>query len=152
MAAPIRQILGVTYRWALAWAIIGIVIGFLMMLDKTPPIAEPGAPKNISFYSFWIPLMGVGGGVYGLMLGFVFATLMAFTQRWRTSVEVGRSVVSRYGPPLLCGAAAGLITGLPITQTGFVLMFVVFGICSALVSTILDRRTINKDREALHHP
>lgn len=117
-----------------------------MMLSKAPYIAEPGAPEEMSFYAYWIPILGVGMGVYGLLAGLVFATLMAFTQRWRTSIEARPSVVSRFGPRLLCGAAAGLITGLPIYQDAYLLVPFVFGICSALVSTMLYRRALKKAR------
>lgn len=46
MTIPIRLILGVTYRWGRAWALIGIVIGTLLM----PPSTHRTHPRGKSRY------------------------------------------------------------------------------------------------------
>ena len=128
-----------------AWALVGLVAGILLMLGKALPIAESGVkPDNLSFYAIWIPVMGGGASAFGFILGLVFASCMALTERWRASVEARPSVVARYGPRMLCGAIAGGIIGLPLTHDANALIFVGLGLCSAAVSSVMNRRALNK--------
>ena len=112
MRRIVRESLGTVLRWTGGWACLGLVVGLLLMLGRTPPFAESGRkPDDVGFYSFWIPVAGVGGAVFGLALGAVFACLMAVSRRWRDEWEAGPDSVMRHVPRLLCGAAAGCIVG-----------------------------------------
>ena len=137
------QILRVTLRWSIAWTILGTIAGVLMMLGRVPPIAESGAkPSELSFYAFWIPILGVAAGAFGFALGLVFSTLMALSAKWRTSVEARPDIFGRYGPRVLCGAAAGGLVALPLFHDANALFFAGLGFLSATVSSAMHWRAL----------
>lgn len=146
------QILWVTLRWSVSWAILGAIGGIALMFTKTPPIAESGAkPDDFLFYAFWIPLVGVAAGVFGFALGLLFSILMALTASWRAQREVRANFVSNYVPRVLCGIVAGALLGLPFLKAGYIQVFVFggFGACSALVSGFLQTRSHRRSEPAL---
>jgi hypothetical protein len=140
----LRLILRTTFRWAIAWALLGVIAGVLMMFGKVPPIAESGGkPSDLSFYSFWIPLLGGATGVFGFALGFVFSCLMALTAKWRASIEARQGVLGRHGPRMLCGAVAGGLVALPLIHDASVFLFAGLGACTAVVSSAMYWRAIH---------
>ncbi len=139
------QVLRVTLRWSLAWTILGAIAGILMMLGKVPPIAESGRkPDDLWFYAFWIPIFAVAAGVLGFALGLLFSVLMALTSNWRTSLEAKPDLLSRFGPRILCGTAAGTLLGLLLIGVDYheVFLFAGLGLCSAVVSSFLHKRAL----------
>jgi len=140
------RILGVTLRWSFAWTIVGAIAGILMMLGKVPPIAESGAkPDNLWFYAFWIPIFAVAAGVFGFALGLVFSVLMAMTVSWRASPEAKPNLISKFGPRILCGTAAGTLLGLLLIGVDYreVFVFAGLGLCSAVVSSFVHAQSLN---------
>ena len=123
---------------------LGLAVGILLMLRRAPMIAESGArPQNLSDYAFWIPLMTVVLGLFGFVLGFLFSSLMALTERWRAPIEARVGFLAKYGPRLLCGAVAGGLVCLPITRDGSALfVLVACGFFSAVVSSLRGRRSL----------
>jgi hypothetical protein len=139
------QILRVTLRWSIAWTILGTIAGILMMLAKVPPIAESGAkPTELWFYAFWIPIFAAAAGVVGFAMGLLFSLLMALTASWRTPLEARTGVLGKYGPRILCGTGAGTLLGLLLLGVDHyaIFLFAGFGLCSAVVSCFLSRRTL----------
>jgi hypothetical protein len=52
---------------------MSLVLGVLLMLDKTPPFAESGGrPGSVLSYFFWVPTLGIGGAAAGLGIGVVY--------------------------------------------------------------------------------
>ena len=69
---------GLVLRWTKACALIGLVLGVHLMINKVPPIAESGRkPEEILFYAFWVPVCGVAGTLLGLVLGTAAAGIAA---------------------------------------------------------------------------
>src|SRR5262245_523813 len=139
------QVLGVTLRWSIAWTMLGTIAGILMMLARVPPIAESGAkPDDLWFYAFWIPIIAVATGVLGLAMGLVFSVLMALSSSWRSPFEAKPNVLSRYGPRILCGTAAGTLLGLLLIGVDYheILLFAALGLCSAVVSSFMHARAV----------
>ena len=140
MPAALRKILGVTFRWAGAWAILGLLAGVLLMFGKVELIAEPGAKSShISDYAFWIPLVFGTASVFGLALGFVFAGLMALASHSLAATEIRRSCVALHSIRLICGALAGGLLGWPITRDENALVFAAFGLGCAAISCMANR-------------
>jgi hypothetical protein len=132
-----KQILMVALRWAGGWALIGLIVGVLLMLDRTPPFAESGGRSgSILSYAVWVPATGGLAAALGFLLGLVFAILMGVTEGWRSSLAPGPGIVERFGPSVLCGAAAGAIVGLFTGQLGVALVLTVLGAGSAVVSVL----------------
>ncbi len=137
------QILRVTVRWSAAWTALGAIGGILMMVAKVPPMAESGAkPDNLWFYSFWIPIFALAAAVFGFALGLLFSGLMALTTTWRSSLEARPDLLSRFGPRILCGTAAGALLGLLLIRVDYreIPLFAGLGLCSATVSSFLHTR------------
>jgi len=144
----LRQVLRVTFRWAAAWTLLGVIAGVLFMFGKVVPMAESGGkPSDLSFYSFWIPMLGGAAGVFGFALGLVFSCLMALTEKWRASIEARPDVLGRYGPRVLCGAAAGGLVALPLVHDASALLFAGFGACSAAVSGAMHWRAVHSGKQ-----
>src|SRR5512138_1243488 len=43
------EVFQVALRWTAAWAVVGLVLGILLMLGKAPPFAESGAKPDSIF-------------------------------------------------------------------------------------------------------
>jgi hypothetical protein len=140
MTGPLRNIAVVTLRWAGAWAILGLVVGVALTLGRFEPIAESGArPLGLGPYTFWIPL-GLGvASVFGLLLGFMFACLMAVVDLWWSPTKAKPGWFAAYGQRLLCGAVAGGLIGWPLMRDGNALIFVGLGLGSSALSSYLNR-------------
>ena len=141
----IKRIVFTTIRWAAAWAAAGLLVGVLMMLGKVPVIAEPGAPSNISFYAFWIPLCWGVGAFFGLVMGLIYASLLAaLGQLSAIGTEPGANesagFMGRYGWRLLCGASAGGAIGFAAIRRPEGLYLALAGVISAAVSGYLNQR------------
>ena len=94
------------------------------MLGKV--IARTGASPDdgFSFYAFWVPALGLGGAAAGLGIGFLYAGLMAITEEWRLQYEQDTPGVKGWLlPPVIGGAASGLIPGLLVGGIGGALFF-----------------------------
>jgi hypothetical protein len=102
-----KQIAMTTLRWTAGWALVGILVGIGMMVGRVELIAEPGSSSgNIFDFSFWILFCWGGGSVLGLVMGFVFASLMALSQK----LEIGSGhAVGKWGMRLVCGTVAGTL-------------------------------------------
>jgi hypothetical protein len=86
--------------------------------------------------------MSVVLGLFGFVLGFLFSSLLALTERWRVLIEARLGPLAKYGPRL-CGAVAGGLICLPITRDGSALfVFVACGFLSAVVSSFRNRRRL----------
>jgi len=144
MAGRFHSIFRLSIAWAGVWALLGLAVGTLLTLWKAPIIAESGAKsENLSDYAFWVPLVFVVLGLFGFVLGFLFSSLMALTERWRVPIEARLGLLAKYGPRLLCGAVAGGLVCLPITRDGSALfVFVACGFFSAVVSSFKNRRRV----------
>jgi len=139
MATPLRTIAGTTFRWGCVWAVIGLLIGVAMMLARVPLIAEPGAPSGFGFYSFWIPMCLGAASVFGVLLGLIYACLMAAIDFWWPPGETKPGVRAMYGQRLLCGAIAGGLIGWPLMHDWNATWIVGIGMASALVSGYINR-------------
>jgi hypothetical protein len=107
-----KQIFFETVRWAVAWAASGLFVGVLMMFSKVPPIAEPGAPSNVAFYSFWIPIGLVSGAGFGLLLGLFYSCVLVASELLLPIRGSSDKFAANYGRRLLCGAIAAAAIGL----------------------------------------
>ena len=133
------MILRTPFRWAKHWTLGGLVIGILMMLTKTPPYAESGGSAgDILDYAAWIPVAGVVGLLAGLVIGFVYAGLMALTRTRRQPYEARPSAFARLMPRVLCAAVAGFVVTAPLLGPAGALIFAGFAVCTALIMTVRD--------------
>ncbi len=139
MAIPLRTIASTTFRWGCVWAVIGLLVGVAMMLGRVPPIAEPGMPRNFGFYAFWIPACLGVASVFGVLLGLIYACLMAAIDLWWPRGEAKPSAMAMYGQQLLCGAIAGGLIGWPLMNDWNAMWVAGIGMASALVAWYLDR-------------
>ncbi len=85
------------------------MVGVAMMLDRVPPIAEPGMPRNFGFYAFWIPACLGVASVFGVLLGLIYACLMAAIDLWRPQGEAKPGVMAMYGQRLLLWSDCGRV-------------------------------------------
>jgi hypothetical protein len=123
-------------QWTIGWGIAGVVLGVPAMLGKI--IAKTGAlpDDSLAFYGFWIPALGLGGAAGGLGIGFLYAALMMGTEEWRLQYEQDtRGVKGWLLPPVVCGAAAGLIPGLLVGGIGGALFFALLAGATAATLT-----------------
>jgi hypothetical protein len=128
----LQQILRVALAWARAWAVVGTLLGMLLMLGKILPFAAAGArPDSFLGHWFWVITLGLGAAAAGLGIGILHAGLMAVTEEWRESVEEAPGLVAKWGPHVLCGAAAGLIPGLLVGGLSGAIFFAFLGAGSA---------------------
>jgi hypothetical protein len=129
---PLPKFFLVGLKWCAAWAVIGCILGLLLMLGKAEPLAESGAkPSSVLAYVFWVPALTGGAAAAGLAIGLIFAGLMAITTDWRDSFEDIPGTAARLGPDTVCGGAAGLIPGLLVGGLSAGLFFAVLGAISA---------------------
>ena len=96
-----------TLRWTAGWASVGLLVGIALMIGRVELIAESGAkPGNLSAFSFWVLLCWGLGSIFGLAMGFVFACLMAVSQKLEIAEGNGAADWARR---LICGAIAGAL-------------------------------------------
>jgi uncharacterized membrane protein len=134
-----KQVVLTVMRWAAAWAVVGLLVGVLMMLGKVPPIAEPGAPRDVWFYAFWIPLGGGVGALFGLLLGLLYACLLAVFELLSPLAGSTQNFMANYGRRLVCGAIAGGAIGCATFRNPEGLYVVALGVISAAVAGYLNR-------------
>jgi len=139
MASPLRTIASTTLGWGCAWAVIGLLAGVLMMFVRVPVIAEPGARGDVRFYAFWIPLSLSVASVFGVLLGLIYACLMAAIDLWWPRGAKKPELMALYRQRLLCGAIAGGSIGWPLMQDWNAMWVVGLGMASALVSGYVNR-------------
>lgn len=109
------------------------------MFGKVPPIAEPGAPRYVLFYAFWIPVGWGIGALSGLVMGLVYACLLVVMDLF-SAEEEATSFMRKYGWRLLCGAAAGGAIGFAAIRRPEGLYVALAGVISAAVSGYLNQR------------
>ena len=135
----LRHILEVTFRWAAAWSIFGLIAGMAMMFGKVELIAESGAkPKYV--FTFWIPLLFGIATVFGVTLGFLFASFLALANHWLAATEMRPSSAVLHGMRLLCGMVAGGLIGWLVTRNRYAWIFAGLGVLSAVVSCVANQR------------
>jgi hypothetical protein len=117
MRKAYRQLQDMVLLWAVAWAVVGLVLGVAQLL-RTGEIS-------------WIPALGLGAAAAGLGIGILYAGLMVLTEDWRDSLADTPGVVAQLGPHVLCGAGAGLVPGLLVGGISGALFFATLGACSA---------------------
>jgi MFS family permease len=135
---PLPGFVMVALRWAVTWAIGGLVIGVLSMLRDTLPFIEPSARPD-GGVAFWVPVMIGAAAAAGLGIGVIYTGLVAVTTDWRDSLQ-GDNWKTRLGPYVLCGAVAGLIAGFLAGGFTGALFFAVLGGGTAAALTWLDLR------------
>jgi hypothetical protein len=129
----------VALRWAVAWAIVGLVVSVSSLLRKTYfTEASAGLEDGIAYS---VPAMIAAAGVAGLALGLIYTGLLAVSADWRDSLE-GDDWKTRVGPYVLCGAAAGLIPGFLVGGLAGALFFAMLAGCTALGLTWLEMKMI----------
>jgi hypothetical protein len=137
MSSLLRTILRTALRWGAVWAVVGLVSGIALMFGKAEFIAESGAkPVGVGEHAFWIPVMLGVTIVFGLVLGLIFACLIAAVQAWWIPAEGNAGPWTLYGPRLLCGTIAGGAIGLMLVRDSTVLVFAALGLISAVASSI----------------
>ena len=150
MVVQLRLIWFTTLRWTAAWAAIGLLLGGAMVLGRVPPIAEPGAPSGFGFYLFWLPVCLGAASVLGLLLGLIYACLMAAVELWEGPGGTKKGFMSTYGRRLLCGAFAGGLIGFPAMHDVSTMWVVGLGVASAAVSGFMNRpksRSLDVERD-----
>jgi hypothetical protein len=129
---PMQRLMQSAMQWTIGWAIAGVVLGVPAMLGRA--IAKTGAlPDNtFSFYGFWIPALGLGAAAGGLGIGVLYTGLMVLTEEWRLQFEQDTPGPKGWLlPPVICGAASGLIPGLLVGGIGGALFFALLAGCTA---------------------
>ncbi len=128
----------VALRWAVAWAIVGLVVSVLSLVRKTLPHTEASASPDGGI-AFSVPVMIGAAAAAGLALGLIYSGLLAVSADWRNSLE-GDDWKTRLGPYVLCGAAAGLVAGFLVGGFTGALFFAVLGGCTAGALTWIEMR------------
>ena len=128
----------VAFRWAVAWAIVGLVVSVLSLVRKTLFYTEAsGSPDG--GIAFSVPIMIGAAAAAGLALGLIYTGLVAMSADWRDSLQ-GDDWKTRLGPYVVCGAAAGLIAGFLVGGFTGALFFAVLGGCTAGALTWIELR------------
>lgn len=138
---PAQQIMRSAVQWTISWGVAGVVLGIPLMLGKV--IAKTGAMPDdgVSFYIFWVPALGLGAAAGGLGIGVLYAALMMGTEEWRLQHEQDTPGPKGWLlPPVICGAASGLIPGLLVGGIGGALFFALLAACTAAALTRIGRR------------
>jgi hypothetical protein len=130
----------VALRWAVAWAIVGLVVSVSSLLWKTFYFTEASAGLDDGI-AYSVPAMIAAAGVAGLALGLIYTGLLAVSADWRDSLE-GDDWKTRLGPYVLCGGAAGLIPGFLVGGLAGALFFAMLAGCTALALTWLEMKMI----------
>jgi hypothetical protein len=128
-------------QWTIGWGVGGVVLGVPLMLLKM--MMESGArADDLSFYAFWVPALGLGAAAGGLGIGVLYSGLMTITEEWRLQYEQETpGVKGRLLPPVLCGAAAGLVPGLLVGGIGGAFFF---ALLAAVTATAFNWRIASR--------
>jgi hypothetical protein len=135
---PLPAFAFVALRWAVAWAIVGLVVSvsFLVRKNLFYPEGSAGQDGGIAFS---VPVTIMAAAAAGLALGLIYTGLLALSADWRDSLE-GDDWKTRLVPPMLFGAAAGLIPGFLVGGFTGALFFGVLGGCTAGGLTWIEMR------------
>jgi hypothetical protein len=114
-----RQLQDMVLLWAVTWAAVGLALGIVQLL-RTGEL-------------YWIPALGLGAAAAGLGIGVVYTGLMLVTSDWRDSLADNPALLAQLGPPVLCGAGAGLAGGLLAGGLDGALFFGAVAACWAAV-------------------
>ena len=136
---PVQQLTRSATQWTIGWGVAGVVLGVPLMLLKV--MMESGArADDFSFYAFWVPALGLGAAAGGLGIGVLYGLLMMGTEEWRLQYE--QETPGRKGwllPPVICGAACGLVPGLLVGGIGGALFFALLAAGTAAALTRLEQ-------------
>ena len=124
-------------RWAVAWAIVALVVSVSSLVRKTYFTEAISSLDGGIAYS--VPVMIGAAAAAGLVLGLIYTGLLAVSADWRDSLE-GDDWKTRLIPYALCGAAAGLIPGFLVGGLAGAMFFAVLGGCTALALTWIETR------------
>jgi hypothetical protein len=128
----------VALRWAVAWAIAGLLVSVFSLLHRIYFAESAGLDGGIAYS---VPVMTGAAAVAGLALGLIYTGLLAVSADWRDSLE-GDDWKTRLGPYVLCGAAAGLIPGFLVGGFTGALFFAVLAGSTALALTWVEMKMI----------
>ena len=136
---PAQRLMRSAVQWTVGWGVAGVVLGVPLMLLKM--MMESGArADDLSFYAFWVPALGLGAAAGGLGIGVLYAGLLMGTEEWRLQYEQDTPGPKGWlVPPVVCGAASGLIPGLLVGGIGGALFFALLAGCTAAALTRLER-------------
>ena len=135
---PLPAFALVALRWAVAWAIVGLVVSVFLLLHRIYFAESAGLDGGIAYS---VPAMIGAAAAAGLALGLIYTGLLAVSADWRDSLE-GDDWKTRLGPYVLCGAAAGLIPGFLVGGFTGALFFAVLAGCTALALTWIEMRMV----------
>ena len=135
---PLPGFAFVALRWAVAWAIVGLVVSVFWLVRMTFYFTDASASQDDGI-AYSIPAMITAAAVAGLTLGLIYTGLLALSADWRDSLE-GNDWKTRLIPYALCGAAAGLIPGFLVGGSTGALFFAVLGGCTAVALTCIEVR------------
>ena len=128
----------VALRWAVAWAIVGLVVSVFSLLRKILYFPE-GSASLEGGVAYSVPAMIGAAAAAGLALGLIYTGLLTVSADWRDSLE-GDDWKTRLGPYVLCGAAAGFLPGFLVGGFTGALFFAVLAGCTALALTWIEMR------------
>jgi hypothetical protein len=128
----------VALRWAVAWAIVGLVVSVFSLLHRIYFAESAGLDGGIAYS---VPVMIGAAAAAGLALGLIYTGLLSVSADWRDSLE-GDDWKTRLGPYVLCGAAAGLIPGFLVGGLTGALFFAVLAGSTALALTWIELKMI----------
>ena len=128
----------VALRWAVARAIVGLVVSVFSLVRMTFYFTDASAGQDDGI-AYSVPAMISAAAVAGLALGLIYTGLLAVSADWRDSLE-GDDWKTRLMPYVLCGAAAGLIPGFLVGGLAGAMFFAVLGGCTALALTWIETR------------
>ena len=136
---PAQRLMRSAVQWTVGWGVAGVVLGVPLMLLKM--MMESGTrADDLSFYAFWVPALGLGAAAGGLGIGVLYAGLLMGTEEWRLQYEQDTPGPKGWLlPPVVCGAASGLIPGLLVGGIGGALFFALLAGSTAAALTRLER-------------
>jgi hypothetical protein len=135
---PLPAFALVALRWAVAWAIVGLVVSVFSLLHRIYFAESAGLDGGIAYS---VPVMIGAAAAAGLALGLIYTGLLSVSADWRDSLE-GDDWKTRLGPYVLCGAAAGLIPGFLVGGLTGALFFAVLAGSTALALTWIELKMI----------
>jgi hypothetical protein len=135
---PLPAFALVALRWAVAWAIVGLVVSVFSLVRMTFYFTESSASQEGGI-AYSVPATIAAAAMAGLALGLIYTGLLAVSAGWRDSLE-DHDWKTRLIPYALCGAAAGLIPGFLVGGSTGALFFAVLAGCTALALTTIETR------------
>jgi MFS family permease len=135
---PLPDFALVALRWAVTWAIVGLMVSVFSLVRMTFYFTESSVSLDDGI-AYSVPAMIAAAAVAGLALGLIYTGLLAISADWRDSLE-SNDWKTRLISYVLCGAAAGLIPGFLVGGFTGALFFAVLGGCTALSLTWIEMR------------